>query len=189
MVVPLYISEISPSEIRGSLLVFEEFSIVFGAVISFWITYGTKEISGHLSWHLPSAIQIIPGLLLGLGAFFFLPYSPRWLAAEGREDEPLSVLSRLRMLPSTDSRVRREWIEIVAESTFQKQVLERRHPELVSKTMLNRLKLEICFLDSLSKARLLATDAYWSRTHALSAICGNQYSDLLLANSFQASSP
>lgn len=50
MVVPLYISEISPPEIRGSLLVFEEFSIVFGIIVSFWITYGTKEMLGNLSW-------------------------------------------------------------------------------------------------------------------------------------------
>jgi hypothetical protein len=42
MVVPLYISEISPPEIRGSLLVFEELSIVIGIVVAFWITYGTK---------------------------------------------------------------------------------------------------------------------------------------------------
>lgn len=108
MFVPLYISEISPPEIRGSLLVFEGFSIVFGIVISFWITYGTKEIPGNLSWQLPFAIQIISGLLLGLGAFFFLPFSPRWLPAMGREDEALAVLSKLRMLPNTDSRVRRE---------------------------------------------------------------------------------
>lgn len=44
MVVPLYISEISPPEIRGSLLVFEELSIVIGIVVAFWITYGTKVL-------------------------------------------------------------------------------------------------------------------------------------------------
>lgn len=42
MVVPLYIAEISPPEIRGALLVFEELSIVVGIVVAFWITYGTK---------------------------------------------------------------------------------------------------------------------------------------------------
>lgn len=41
MVAPLYISEISPPEVRGTLLVLEEFSIVSGIVIAFWITYGT----------------------------------------------------------------------------------------------------------------------------------------------------
>ncbi|KAL9615251.1 MAG: hypothetical protein Q9167_000345 [Letrouitia subvulpina] len=41
MVAPLYISEISPPEIRGALLVLEEFSIVAGICIAYWITYGT----------------------------------------------------------------------------------------------------------------------------------------------------
>lgn len=37
MVAPLYISEISPPEIRGTLLVLEEFSIVTGIVVAFWV--------------------------------------------------------------------------------------------------------------------------------------------------------
>lgn len=37
MVAPLYISEISPPEIRGALLVLEELGIVFGIVVAFWI--------------------------------------------------------------------------------------------------------------------------------------------------------
>jgi hypothetical protein len=41
MAVPLYISEISPPEVRGTLLVLEEFSIVSGIAIAFWITYDT----------------------------------------------------------------------------------------------------------------------------------------------------
>ena len=41
MVAPLYISEIRPLEARGTLLVLEEFSIVSGIVVAFWITYGT----------------------------------------------------------------------------------------------------------------------------------------------------
>lgn len=143
MVVPLYISEISPPEIRGSLLVFEEFSIVVGIIISFWITFGTKEIAKNPSWQLPFGLQILPGLLLGLAAGLFLPFSPRWLAMKGREHDALGVLAKLRQLPETDARVRREWMGIIAEATFQQQILEERHPELVAKTTINRLKLEM----------------------------------------------
>jgi len=39
---PLYISEIAPPNLRGSLLVLESISIVVGAIISYWITYGTR---------------------------------------------------------------------------------------------------------------------------------------------------
>ena len=43
MVAPLYISEISPPEIRGALLVLEELSIVTGIVVAFWSEYLTSE--------------------------------------------------------------------------------------------------------------------------------------------------
>ncbi|KAK1993246.1 general substrate transporter [Colletotrichum falcatum] len=142
MVVPLYISEISPPEIRGSLLVFEQLSIVLGVVTSFWITFGTKGIPGHWAWQLPFLIQILPGILLGFGAVF-LPYSPRWLASKSREAEALISLCKLRALPDTDPRVRREWMDIIAEARFQTAVLADRHPALVGKgDLASTLKLE-----------------------------------------------
>ena len=159
MVVPLYISEISPPEIRGSLLVFEEFSIVLGIVISFWITYGTKSIPSDWSWKLPFLLQIIPGLILGVGTFFLLPFSPRWLASTGWEDEALVVLAKIRELPTTDRRVRQEWMDILAESTFQKQVIAERHPSLITKTKMNRVKLEIVSWTDCFKP------GCWRRTH------------------------
>lgn len=142
MVVPLYISEIAPPEIRGSLLVFEELSIVFGIVVSFWITYATKDIKSHWAWQLPFLLQMVPGLLLGFGTMF-LPFSPRWLASKGRDDDALVNLAKLRQQPTSDARVQREWMEIIAEARFQKQVLEERHPKLVAGTKMDRLKLEI----------------------------------------------
>ncbi|CAI6089296.1 unnamed protein product [Clonostachys chloroleuca] len=150
MVVPLYISEISPPEIRGSLLVFEELSIVFGIVVAFWITYGTKDMPSNWSWQLPFLLQILPGLLLGFGAVF-LPYSPRWLASKDREEEALSNLAKLRGLPETDSRVQREWMDIIAEARFQASVLRERHPQLTSRTdATSRIKLEfVSWIDCL----------------------------------------
>lgn len=59
---PLYISEISPPNLRGSLLVLESISIDVGAVIAYWITYGTKDISGEWSFRLPFILQIVPAL-------------------------------------------------------------------------------------------------------------------------------
>ncbi|KAH7258745.1 hypothetical protein FSOLCH5_007670 [Fusarium solani] len=142
MVVPLYISEISPPEIRGTLLVFEELSIVAGIVIAFYITYGTRHISSHWSWQLPFLLQILPGLVLGFGAIF-LPYSPRWLASKDREDEALANLAKLRALPATDPRVQQEWMEIIAEARFQTGILKERHPQLTQRTDISgRVRLE-----------------------------------------------
>ncbi|KAM5368011.1 hypothetical protein ACJZ2D_009725 [Fusarium nematophilum] len=145
MVVPLYIGEISPPEIRGSLLVFEALFVVFGIVVAFWITYSTRNMASHWSWQLPFLLQIPPGIVLGFGTIF-LPFSPRWLASKGREDEALANLAKLRRLPESDRRVQREWMEIIAEARFQKGVLADRHPALVAperKSVINAIKLEM----------------------------------------------
>lgn len=39
---PLYISEIAPPSRRGSLLALESISIIIGAILAYWITYGTR---------------------------------------------------------------------------------------------------------------------------------------------------
>ncbi|KAL9603804.1 MAG: hypothetical protein Q9219_000913 [cf. Caloplaca sp. 3 TL-2023] len=97
MVAPLYISEISPPEIRGALLVLEEFSIVAGICIAYWITYGTRYMGGEWAWRLPFLLQMVPSTILGLG-ILFLPFSPRWLASKGRDDQALQSLGQLRQL-------------------------------------------------------------------------------------------
>jgi MFS family permease len=58
MVAPLYISEIAPPEIRGTLLVLQELSIVTAIVVAFYTTYGTRYIAGDWSWRLPFLLQV-----------------------------------------------------------------------------------------------------------------------------------
>ncbi|ROV97115.1 hypothetical protein VMCG_07529 [Cytospora schulzeri] len=141
-VVPLYISEISPAEIRGSLLVFEQLSIVAGIIVAYWITFGTRYIPNHWSWRLPFLLQIIPGLVLGAGAIL-LPFSPRWLANQGMDNQCLNTLSRLRQLPKTDSRVEREWLDILAEARVQQQLLIERHSSIMHPTFIHKVRLEL----------------------------------------------
>ncbi|KAJ9150903.1 General substrate transporter [Pleurostoma richardsiae] len=124
---PLYISEISPPNLRGTLLVLESISIVSGVVISFWITYGTRHMDSEASFRLPLGLQMVCATILGVCIQFF-PYSPRWLALVGRHDECVASLSKLRGLPSTDSRVQKEFKGIVAEIEFNKLTLAQEHP-------------------------------------------------------------
>lgn len=143
MVVPLYIGEISPPEIRGSLLVFEALFVVLGIVVAFSITYATRHMPSDWPWQLPFLLQIIPGVILGLGAIF-LPFSPRWLASKGREEEALHNLAKLRRLPDTDNQVRMEWLTILAEARFQHGAVQERHPSLAnSPSATAKAKLEI----------------------------------------------
>lgn len=88
MVCPLYLSEIAPPNIRGSLVALQQLSITFGIMSSFWINYGTQYIGGtgvgqsQAAWRVPLALQCLPSIILATGTFF-LPYSPRWLINQG----------------------------------------------------------------------------------------------------------
>ncbi|KAI1303846.1 general substrate transporter [Xylaria venustula] len=145
---PLYISEISPPNLRGSLLVLEYISIVVGAITSYWITYGTKDLPGDVSFRLPFGLQIIPALGVGIGIHLF-PYSPRWLALHKRNDEGLASLQKLRGVSSTDTRVQEEWVSILIEARLQEAVNASEHPNA------GPLKLELLQWIDLFKPKYL----------------------------------
>ena len=124
---PLYISEIAPAEMRGSLLVLEELTIVIGAIVAYWVTYGTKDMAGDASFRLPFGLQMVPATLLGAGIHLF-PYSPRWLVMADRHDDSLQSLSKLRRLPADDPSVQTEWRGIIAEVGMQRDICKKKHP-------------------------------------------------------------
>lgn len=123
---PLYISEISPPEIRGALLVLESISIVTGVLLSYWISYATRLIPSEASFRLPFGLQIVSAAVIGIGIHFF-PFSPRWLAMVDREEEALNALAKLRGLPKNDQRVQAEHYSIMATVTFQKKMIQKHH--------------------------------------------------------------
>ena len=141
-VVPVYIAEISPREVRGALLVLEELSIVTGIVVAFGISYASRSIAGEWAWRLPFLLQLAPGVLLGAGVWF-LPPSPRWLVARRRDREALDVLTRLRGRDADDASVRKEWMEIRAEVELQRDLSVARHPHLQGPSLSSRLRLSL----------------------------------------------
>ncbi|WWC60053.1 uncharacterized protein I303_102616 [Kwoniella dejecticola CBS 10117] len=141
-VAPMYISEIAPPNVRGAFLALEGATIVIGIVIMFYITYGTRHIPGDWSFRLPFTVQMAPCILLGIG-LWKLPYSPRWLAQVGRDQDCLEALVRLRNLPSADPRVQAEWITIRAEAIRNREVIVTNHPTLVGSGFKSEAKLEV----------------------------------------------
>jgi MFS family permease len=129
MVAPLYISEISPPETRGALLVLEEFCIVLGIVIAYWTTYGTRYMAGEWAWRLPFLLQMVPAFVL-LAGVMVLPFSPRWLASKQRNEEALASLSKIRRLPATDHRIQQELLDIQIEVRFHQELNAEKHPNL-----------------------------------------------------------
>ena len=110
-----YSAELAPPEVRGSLVALQQLAITFGIMISFWIDYGTNFIGGagatqhEAAWRIPLALQLVPAIILGAG-ILFMPFSPRWLVNQGRDDEALQVLSRARNLAPDDDLVHIEFL-------------------------------------------------------------------------------
>ena len=97
--VPLYLSEIAPSKIRGSLGAFFQIAIAIGMLVVYFINYKIASNSS-LEWNVSNGwrwmfgSELIPAILFFI-LLFFIPESPRWLMAKGREKEAKTVLKRL----------------------------------------------------------------------------------------------
>jgi len=153
MAVPLYNAEIAPPEVRGSLVALQQLAITFGIMISFWIDYGTNYIGGtgagqhEAAWRIPLALQLVPAVILGVG-ILFMPFSPRWLVNQGRDDEALQVLSNARRLPPDSDLVQIEFLEIRAQYLFEKETSEIKFPQYQDGSWSSNFKLG--FYDYLS---------------------------------------
>ncbi len=92
MIVPMYLSEVSPPRIRGAVVFLFQLAITVGLMSAFVVNYLFAAIE---SWRWMFAVAIVPSLVLGL-TMMTLPDSPRWLVLRGREDEAETNLQRLR---------------------------------------------------------------------------------------------
>lgn len=88
MVVPLYISEMSPPKIRGLLVSLNQVMITAGIFISYLVNLYFAEYG---LWRYMLGVAILPAILLGIG-MLFLPESPRWLLRQGLENRARAIL-------------------------------------------------------------------------------------------------
>ncbi|EGX87921.1 sugar transport protein, putative [Cordyceps militaris CM01] len=94
-VIPTFLAEISPPQLRGTTGASYWLAIKFGGLVVTSIVRATSTIKGNSSWRIPiSLILVIPTILIGL--VWFIPESPRWLLLRGKRDAALSSLTRLR---------------------------------------------------------------------------------------------
>ncbi|KAF2460099.1 sugar transporter [Lineolata rhizophorae] len=92
--VPVYLAELSPGRIRGRIVGIQQWAIEWGILIMYFISYGCSKIAGPASFRLAWGLQGIPAFFL-LGAMFFFPESPRWLASRDRWEDCLTNLALL----------------------------------------------------------------------------------------------
>ncbi len=96
---PMYMSEVSPKDMRGRALSMQQFAIVFGQIAIFYVNFKIASIASEawlveMGWRWMFASGVIPCVLFCV-LVFIIPESPRWNVMVGREDQALAMLTRV----------------------------------------------------------------------------------------------
>ena len=91
-VVPLYLSEISPKNMRGTLVSLYQWAITSGILFSYFINAVFAQAVYNWRWMLFAGV--LPGVILLVG-MCFMSDTPRWLISKNREDEAISVFKKI----------------------------------------------------------------------------------------------
>jgi SP family xylose:H+ symportor-like MFS transporter len=115
---PMYIAEVAPSNIRGTLVSWNQFAIIFGQLVVYFVNFiilgdhivpiieqaanGVNQIingadaawSIETGWRLMFVSEAVPAGLFSL-LVLFVPETPRYLAMTGQDSKALTILSRI----------------------------------------------------------------------------------------------
>lgn len=99
MVSPMYIAEISPYKKRGALVSWNQFAIIFGMLVVYFVNYsialkGDSDWLNSIGWRWMFASETIPASLF-LIFLFFVPETPRWLVMNNKSDKASTILVKL----------------------------------------------------------------------------------------------
>ena len=90
---PAYISEISPSSKRGSLVGLYQFNIVFGILIAFLSNYFLSNL-GENSWRWMMGVEFFPAIIYTV-LVLNIPQSPRWLIQKDKTELAKKILNQI----------------------------------------------------------------------------------------------
>ena len=96
---PMYIAEIAPAEIRGKLVSWNQFAIIFGMLIVYFVNYFITKGQPQTwidteGWRYMFASNAVPAAVFGI-LLFFVPETPRHLALIGQEQKALHILGKI----------------------------------------------------------------------------------------------
>jgi MFS transporter, SP family, xylose:H+ symportor len=98
-IVPMYIGEIAPAGIRGRLVSFNQFAIIFGMLVVYFVNWGISngqslDWINDVGWRYMFASEAIPALLF-IVFLFFVPETPRYLSLKNKDESALSILTKI----------------------------------------------------------------------------------------------
>jgi SP family galactose:H+ symporter-like MFS transporter len=89
---PMYIAELVPAKVRGSLVAVNMLAITTGIVVAYLVDYA---FSGMHGWRYMFGLAAVPSIGLVIG-MWRLPDSPRWLISKSKVDQARQILQRAR---------------------------------------------------------------------------------------------
>ncbi|KAH8916306.1 hypothetical protein BT69DRAFT_1355805 [Atractiella rhizophila] len=90
---PTYVTECAPPHWRGKIVGCYNSGWHLGAIPAAALTFGTSYINTNWSWRLPLLLQALPATII-IATVLWLPESPRWLYANGKQQEAIDFLVR-----------------------------------------------------------------------------------------------
>ncbi len=98
-VCPMYIGEIAPADIRGRLVSLNQFAIIFGMLVVYFVNWGIAngkplEWINTIGWRRMFTSEAIPAGLFGL-LLFFVPETPRYMALNHKDQKALGILTKI----------------------------------------------------------------------------------------------
>jgi sugar porter (SP) family MFS transporter len=119
--VPSYISESAPTDVRGSLSSLFQLAITIGILVAYLVNAAFASAG---DWRWPLALAVVPAVILLIG-MYFLPETPRWLVSKDRDEEARWVLSRTRTEEEVESELKeiRHAEEVEGEQAGYRELL------------------------------------------------------------------
>ncbi|KAL6245012.1 hypothetical protein RBB50_007787 [Rhinocladiella similis] len=139
---PLLITELVHPQHRAVFTTIYNTTWYAGSIVAAWLTYGTDHISNNWSWRIPTIVQAAPSLIQ-IAFIWFVPESPRWYIAHGKDERGLQVLGNVHANGNiNDEMVQVEFVEIRDTIRLEKELESNGWMELI-KTKGNRRRLII----------------------------------------------
>ncbi|XP_054794847.1 sugar transport protein MST4-like [Prosopis cineraria] len=115
--VPVFLSEIAPTRIRGALNILFQLNVTIGILIANLINWFTAKIKGGYGWRISLGLAAVPALMLTLGAMM-VDDTPNSLIERGKLEKGKAVLKKIRGVENVDP----EYNELVEASNKAKQI-------------------------------------------------------------------
>jgi len=89
---PMYVAEVAPPKIRGTLITIYQLAITLGILVAYLVNFALHDMDNNWRWMF--ATGLFPSVVFFVG-LFFIPESPRWLVKAGFREKARMVLERI----------------------------------------------------------------------------------------------